>query len=311
MICLPEKDPNQFDLFSDEINFPPEPSTVYPPNMQDIIDAIKDPNSFKPSPNEALIDDIEAALSNISSQPGFGALPQEQKDLLTGSNGGYNFAGNPDFNRFTSGYGVNFPPILGNTGSIQDIMDLLRTHIRGLPTTVPGVLGSMGVTNTMRTLGHASSNNAIRRGLGVVAIPDCGLLDALLGLVRDLLQPLVDLLAALLGPLIDLLALLLGILAAILDELLKLLGIIQDLIDWATAAQTLSLDPCALLHIGQGGSEDLIKVINEGITWGNPNAPHIPLPGPTQPPPPLPPPPPVPPPSGPPLPTPPPPPPPT
>ena len=280
MICLPNKDPNQYDLFNENINFPPEPSNVYPPNMQDIMDELADPNAILPSPNIAEIDKAIAELDDILINPTKQAIlatkPIEQQQLI---NGNYNFAGDSRFNPYTSRYDARFPPLLGNIGGVRDVLNVLRTHLSGVPTSIPGALGSLGQANAFRTFGYIGQGNALQRHLGLGAIPDCGLLDALLGLLKDLLQPLIDLLAALLGPLIELIAAILGILAAILRELFELLNLLDRLLRFLQAGQLLSLDPCAVLGMAQIGSPSLNAQVNQGLEWKNPDAPQIPDPG--------------------------------
>jgi len=275
MICLPLKDPNQFDLFNEDINFGPEPSTAFPPNMQDILKELENPNAILPSPNIAVIDDVQAALDAITPAQ-LALLPPDQQDLITG---GFNFGSDSRFNPYTGSYNAQFPPLLGNIGGIQDILNIARTHLLGIPTTIPGALGSLGQANALRSFSYGNAGNALQRNLGLGAIPDCGLFDQLLGLLKNLFQPLIDLLAALLGPLIALIGLLLGILAAILNELLGLLGLLQRLLNFANAGQLLNLDPCGLLNMAQIGAPSLNTAVNEGIAWRNPDAPQIPGPG--------------------------------
>ena len=77
MVCLPLKDPNQFDLFDEDINFGPEPSTAFPPNMQEIMDELNNPNAILPSPNIQAIDDVQVALDAITPVQ-LAALPPDK-----------------------------------------------------------------------------------------------------------------------------------------------------------------------------------------------------------------------------------------
>jgi len=284
MSCLPINDPNQFDLFNSNINFAPVPSSAFPPNMAAIMDELAKPDAFAPSVNLTVVDDAITALDAMTG-PEIAALPANSQQLIAGT---YDFAGDPLFNAFTSNYNIAIPPLISNGDSLRDILSLFRTHIVGIPTTVPGVIGSLGHANILRSFGAISSGNGLQKHLGLGAIPDCGLADGLLDSLLKLLQPLIDLLANLLDPLFNLILAILGILAAILAELLNLLNILQRLLDFATGSQLLSLDPCALLFMGQSGSTTLNNEVNSGIEWVNPDAPQIPTAGqdlPTPPPP--------------------------
>jgi len=202
--------------------------------------------------------------------------PIDQQNLITSN---YDFSNNQDFNPYTGQYNAAFPSLLSNTGGVQDILNIARSHILGIQGLVPGALGSMGQANILSTMGLMNSGNVLPRSLGLGAIPDCGLADQLLGLITTLLKPLIDLLAALLGPLFDLFATLLGILSAILNELLNLLNLFQQLLNFGQAGQLLNLDPCSLLFMSQQGSQSLNNQINDGIIWRDPNATTIPDPG--------------------------------
>jgi hypothetical protein len=277
MICLPFKDPNQYDLFNKSINFEAEPSLAFPPNMQDIMDELGKDGAILPSPNIAILDQVEGVLNGINlGIPPFTGLPIDQQNLITGN---YNFANDVRFNSYTGTYDLQFPPLLGATGGIQDVLNVLRSHLRGIPTSIPGALGSLGQANAFRSFGYLGSGNALQRNLGLGAIPDCGLLDKLFGLLKDLLQPLIDLIAAILGPLIALVAAMLAILAAILAEIFALLDLLQKLINFANSGFLLRLDPCSLLGLGKIGSPGLRQQVNTGIEWVNPDAPQIPDPG--------------------------------
>ena len=276
MVCLPQKDPNQYDLFNQNINFPASPSAAYPPNMQNIMDELAKPNAILPSPNIAQIDALEAYLNTLTPGDLVG-LPADNVALI---NGTYNFGTNPLFNAYTGYYDPRFPPLLGNTGGIRDILNVLRTHLAGIPTTIPGALGSLGQANVLRNMSYIGSGNSLQRNLGLGAIPDCGLLDSLMGSFLQLLQPLIDLLAKLLDPLFNMILAALAILAAILQELFALINLVEQLLNFANAAQLLRLDPCALLAMSQIGSPALNQQVNEGIVWRDPNAPQIPEAGP-------------------------------
>ena len=156
---------------------------------------------------------------------------------------------------------------------------MARSNLLGLPTTIPGALGSLGQANAIQTLSYGSAGNALQQSLGLGAIPDCGLLDSLLGMLKTLLQPLIDLLAALLGPLFTLIELMLSILASILNELLALLNLLLRLLGFANAGQLLNLSPCGLINMAQIGSPSLNTQINAGRAWKNPDDPQIPEPG--------------------------------
>lgn len=273
MVCLPQKDPNQYDLFNENINFPASPSVAYPPNMQDIMDELAKPGAIKPSPNIELIDQLEALLD---TNPDISGLPIENQQLILGT---YSFGSDPRFNFATGTYDARFPPLLDDTGGIRDVLNVLRTHLAGIPTTVPGVLGSLGQANALRTMGYVGSGNSLQQSLGLGAIPDCGLVDSLLASLIKLLQPLIDLLAKLLDPLFNMILAILALMAAIIQELLALINLVEKLLNFASAGQLLRLDPCALLVMSQIGSQALNQQVNEGITWRDPNAPQIPEPG--------------------------------
>lgn len=279
MVCLPFNDPNQYDLFDPTINFPPVPSTAFPPNMEEIMLELNNPNAFLPSPNITEIEKVEAALG--AGEAFWLAEPPsaERTSALELFGGIYDFGANPLFNQYTGQYNAAFPPLISNTGGIQDILNTLRTHLNGIPTTIPGALGSLGQANALRSMSYGNAGNILQQSLGLGAIPDCGLFDKLLGLLKDLLQPLIDLLAALIKPLVELIAALLGILAAILKELLDLLNLLQRILNFAGASQLLNLDPCALLNMAQIGTPSLNTAVNEGIAWKDPDATSIPEPG--------------------------------
>ena len=188
MVCLPGQEPNQFDLFDPNINFASEPSTVYPPNMKVIMDELAKPDAFAASVNLSVVDDSIAALDAMTA-PQLAALPTESQQLI---NGTYDFAGDSLFNQYTSNYNTAFPPLISNG------------DITGIPTSIPGAVGSLGQANILRSFGTISSGNGLQRHLGLGAIPDCGITDKLLGLLSNLLQPLIDLLANLSDPLFNL-----------------------------------------------------------------------------------------------------------
>lgn len=282
MACLTDINATNIDnlKFGENINFPATPSTAFPPNMLEIMALISGPKgvegAFNPSPNLVLIDQIENKLA--AARAYWDALPDTPRrtKALRLFDGNYGFRNDVRFNPYTQRYDVSFPPLLSNTGGIQDILDIARTHINGVPDTLQGALGSLGAVNRFRTFGFIAAGNNIKKHLGEKAIPDCGLVDELMGLLQDVLQPLLDIIDALLDSVNAIVQQLLAIIKAIQDELNKILDVIQELLDFLNANILLSLDPCVLYHMAKTGTFDLNTAVNEGIIWRGPNLPTIP-----------------------------------
>ena len=280
MACLTDSANLDELKFGEDINFPATPSTAFPPNMKDIMALISGPggveSAFNPSPNLDLIEQVENKLA--TGRAYWDALPasRERTNALRLFDGNYRFRNDVRFNPYTQRYDVSFPPLLEDTGGIQDILDIARTHINGLPDALQGALGSLGAVNRFRTFGFIAAGNNIKKHLGEKAIPDCGLVDELMGLLQDVLQPLLDIVDALLDSVNAIVQQLLAIIKAVQDELNKILDVVQELLDFLNANILLSLDPCVLYHMAKTGTADLNTAINEGIIWRGPNLPTIP-----------------------------------
>ena len=178
MTCLPGSNTDEELKFGPDINFASTPSLAFPPNMLEIMNLANDPNAFKPSPNLAIIDQIESQLA--SSRAFWDTLDMEapgREDALDLYDNRYRFNADVRFNKYTEKYDVRFPPLLSRTGGIQTVLNTIRTHIDGIANVIPGAIGSLGALNRFRTFGFLASGNALQQHLGLGAIPDCGLMD--------------------------------------------------------------------------------------------------------------------------------------
>jgi len=279
MICLPNSfldgDTNQYDLFSSDINFPAAKSVVYPPNMANIMEEVSKPGAIKDSVNLSSVNSLISDIESITPAQ-LATLPLDSQQIINGS---YSYSSNPSFNSYTGVYSAGLPPLISDGDSLLDIIGTLRTSLSGIPGAQAGSIGSMGSANALTNLGYSQAGNALQQNLGLSAIPDCGLMDRLMGLLTNLLQPLIDLLAYLLDPLFNLIGALLEILAAILAPLMELLNLLGKLLNFALGNTLLNIDPCGLLFLGQQASPELANEVNDGIIWNDPDSNTIPTPG--------------------------------
>jgi hypothetical protein len=263
MVCL---DPNLITKPAQSTDLGINPAglasadTGFPPQMIDLVNAIQNGTAFVEPTNITVFNQIMDHMDTLPPSGSRSGGTSDDSDIM---NNMYNWTGDVRFDPYTNIYEVSLPPLLPDTGGIDDVLNTVGNHIIGIEDTIHGLPGSLGLNNIFRTMGYANAGLAVRDQLGLPDIPDCGLLNGMVGTLLDKLQPLFNLLSKLLGPIIGLAEDILGIMSAILKELKELLAIAQQLKNFANASQLLRLDPCSIILTGTLGQTNFIDLLND------------------------------------------------